>query len=49
MEHGISQFEMMPGLNDQPAFIRTLSSLVLSAVQEESAAVAQAAAGGRLV
>jgi ferrochelatase len=49
IEHGISQFEMMPGLNDQPAFIQTLSSLVLSAVQEESAAVAQSAAGGRLV
>jgi len=46
-EHGITHFEMMPGLNDQPAFIRALSSLVLNAVQEDTAVVAQSAANGR--
>jgi protoporphyrin/coproporphyrin ferrochelatase len=29
-EHGITQFEMMPGLNDSPTFIRALVELVLS-------------------
>jgi protoporphyrin/coproporphyrin ferrochelatase len=28
-EHGIKQFEMMPGLNDSPAFINALAGLVL--------------------
>ena len=34
-EHGIRRFEMMPGLNDSPVFIRALASLVLSAVAEK--------------
>ena len=31
-EHGIGQFEMMPGLNDDPPFIRALATLVYDAV-----------------
>ena len=30
-EHGIDQFEMMPGLNDDPSFIRALAALVYDA------------------
>jgi ferrochelatase len=42
IEHGIQQFEMMPGLNSQPHFIQALASLVLGAVHEETVAVAAA-------
>jgi len=42
IEHGIQQFEMMPGLNSQPLFIQALASLVLGAVHEETVAVAAA-------
>ncbi len=31
-EHGIVQFEMMPGLNDSPLFIRALAEMALTAV-----------------
>ena len=34
-ERGIRHFEMMPGLNDSPAFIQALASLVLLAVREK--------------
>ena len=35
--HGILQFEMMPGLNDSPEFIRALAELVLGRTMDESA------------
>lgn len=46
--HGIGQFEMMPGLNDDPPFIRALAALVydaagLAPAQSRSAATATAA------
>jgi ferrochelatase len=46
-EHGIGQFEMMPGLNDDPSFIRALATLVydaagLASAQPASPAVAAA-------
>jgi ferrochelatase len=34
--HGINRFEMMPGLNDSPAFINALAGLVLDHNSMES-------------
>ena len=39
-KRGIEQFEMMPGLNDSPGFIRALAGLVLGALEERTVAVA---------
>lgn len=41
-QHGIQRFELMPGLNDDPAFIRALAGLVLA----EAAPLGARAAGG---
>lgn len=43
-EHGIEQFEMMPGLNDDPSFIRALATLVYDAAGLASARPASPAA-----
>lgn len=48
-EHGIGQFEMMPGLNDDPSFIRALAALVCDAAglaSAESIRSATAASSG---
>jgi protoheme ferro-lyase len=38
--HGIGQFELMPGLNDDPSFIRALAGLVLGEPVPEGAKIA---------
>jgi ferrochelatase len=46
IEHGIEHFEMMPGLNDDPAFIGALAGLVRRALGE-TADMAEAFGGVR--
>jgi ferrochelatase len=41
--HGIRQFELMPGLNDDPGFIRALAGLVLGEAVPLGARTAQIA------
>ena len=46
-EHGIRQFEMMPGLNDGPRFIQALAALVFNAMgMDDQELLVQADAAG---